>query len=126
MQFPTIPSPSDEVRVCLSNAYRPDDGFLVSIPWDGNTPVNARIESGNGVNLSTGVAQGRLRFLVNGTSLSDVQNDPTGVTMWQDTANDVVWINYVGGLTWYVSPWGSQDPQADVNIDREQFLILEK
>jgi hypothetical protein len=126
IQFPTIPAPSDKIQIGLSNAYRADDGFLVSIPWDGNTPVNARIESGSGVNLNTGVAQGRLRFLVNGASLSDVQNDPTGVTMWQDTANDVVWVKYVGGLTWYVSPWGNQSPQADANIDREQTLILEK
>jgi hypothetical protein len=125
LQFPTIPAPCDKIQIGLSNAYRADDGFLISIPWDGNTPVNGRIESGYGVNISTGVAQGLLRFLVNGTSLNDVQNDATGITMWQDTANDVVWINYVGGLTWNITPW-SGGPLSDTNIDREQRIILEK
>jgi hypothetical protein len=125
LQFPNVSPPVDKVEVTFRNAQSADSEFLVSIPWDGNTPVNARIESGSGVNLNTGVAQGRLRFLVNGTSLSDVQNDPTGVTMWQDTANDVVWVKYVGGLSWTVTPW-SGGPTSDANIDRDQFLILEK
>jgi len=35
----------------------------------------------------------------NGSSIADVLADPTGATMWQDTANDLVWFKHVGGLT---------------------------
>ena len=35
----------------------------------------------------------------NGNSIADVLADPTGGTLWQDTANDMVWFKHVGGLT---------------------------
>ena len=66
----------------------------------GGVPVTGRLDSGSGRQpLATRIAANTARAVNNaGTNLADVISDPTGGTMWQDTANDLVWIKYVGGL----------------------------
>ncbi len=114
--------PATGLRFQLTNAYRPTDTFLIAVPWSGNVPVTGRVESGLGVNLSTGVAQGVLRILSNtGNSIADVLADPTGGVIWQDTVNNEVWIKHVGGLNW---PMAAGGLQSDRNILRAQRVYL--
>jgi hypothetical protein len=73
------------------------------------------------MNPTTAVAQGRMRVFSNtGTSIGDVLTDLTGSTIWQDNANNCVWVQHVGGLTF---PF-SGDPLSDVNLQRLQILRL--
>jgi hypothetical protein len=114
--------PATGLRFRLTNAYRPTDTFLLAVPWAGNVPVAGRVESGTGVDLSTGVAEGVLRILSNtGNSIGDVLADPTGSVIWQDTVNNEVWIKHVGGLTW---PMAGGGLQSDANILRQQRVYL--
>jgi hypothetical protein len=122
LTFPGVNLPSSELRFRIHNAYRATDTFLICVPWSGSTPVGGRVESGFGVNQSTGVAEGVMRILSRtGNSIMDVLADPTGGVIWQDTANNEVWIKHVGGLVWPMAPG---DPQSDKNLVREQRVYL--
>lgn len=101
MVLPATTPPDDYFNVCIDNGWRADDWFLLALPWDGNTPVTGRLDHGtSGGSLANRVQAGTARELnANGNSIADVLADPTGATMWQDTANDLVWFKHVGGLT---------------------------
>lgn len=100
LRLPNASPPDDFFNVTIDNAWRPDDWFLLALPWSGSAPVTGRLDSGGGQQpLATRVQQGTARVLnSNGTSLADVIADPSGATIWQDTANDRVWVKHVGGL----------------------------
>ena len=122
LTFPGVNLPSSELRFRIHNGYRPTDTFLISVPWSGSTSVAGRVESGYGVNPATGVAEGVMRNFSNtGNSILDVMADPTGSVIWQDHANNEVWIKHVGGLVWSMVPG---DPMSDRNLVREQRVYL--
>jgi hypothetical protein len=123
LTFPGTPLPTASLEMRFANAYRSTDNFLIGLPWPGTVPVAGRLESGllYGMNPTTAVAQGRMRVFSNtGTSIGDVLTDLTGSTIWQDNANNCVWVQHVGGLTF---PF-SGDPLSDVNLQRLQILRL--
>ena len=60
-------------------------------------------------------------FSNTGNSIFDVMADPTGSVIWQDNANNEVWIKHVGGLVWSMVPG---DPLSDRNLVREQRVYL--
>lgn len=101
MVLPSTNPPDDYFNICIDNGWRADDWFLLALPWDGNTPVTGRLDHGTGGgSLANRVQAGTARELnTNGNSVNDVLADPTGATMWQDTANNLVWFKHVGGLT---------------------------
>jgi hypothetical protein len=122
LTFPGVNLPSSELRFRIHNGYRQTDTFLICVPWSGSTPVGGRVESGSNVNQSTGVAEGVMRVLLRtGNSVADVQADPTGSVIWQDTVNNEVWIKHVGGLVWEMA---AGDPMSDRNLVREQNVYL--
>lgn len=109
--FPGGVVPSTRLSATLTNAYRPSDTVIFALPWSGGVVASGHLESeGNASGLSAKLAVGAARLYSNsGSNLVDVLNDPTGVTMWQDTANNRIWIRYVGGLT-NNFPSGTSDP----------------
>jgi len=99
----TIPSgrmPVSELRVQFENLWRPTDRVLVGLPWPGNVPVTGRFDSGyDGFSQAQKVANNTTRLFVNnGTSIAHVLADTTGARIWQDTANNTVWVQPVGGM----------------------------
>ena len=122
LTLPGTPLPTSSLEMRFANAYRSTDNFLIGLPWPGTVPVAGRLESGlYGLNLSTAVAEGRMRVFSNtGNSIVDVLTDSTGSTIWQDNANNCVWIQHVGGLTFPISG----DPLSDQNLERLQILRL--
>jgi len=117
--------PEDNFNLALDNAYRSDDWVVIGLPWNGQVPITGRIDSGDGGgSLASRVANGTARELfATGTSLADVLNDPTGATMWQDTANDLVWVKHVGGLALNVFNY---DGRNDESLARRQLLRLSR
>ena len=52
-----------------------------------------------------------------------VMHPGTGQTIWQDTANNLVWIKYKGGLK--LSVW-KYDGRSDNSLERVQIIRLQK
>jgi hypothetical protein len=50
-----------------------------------------------------------------------VLNDATGVKIWQDSANNTVWIHHVGGLALNVYGY---DGHNDASLERRQIIRL--
>ena len=95
--------PTTDLSIYLKNAYRPDDSVLVGLPWPGATPVSGRLDAGYETHYTEAerLTSGTARLLHNtGTSISDVLADGTGATMWQDSANNTVWVQVIGGLNY--------------------------
>ena len=114
--------PSTGLNFRLLNAYRSTDTVLIGLPWSGSVPAGGRVESGDYVNPATGVAQGVMRvFSRTGNSIADVLADPTGSVIWQDTANNTVWMKHVGGLVW---PANSGHPDSRDNLARSQNVFI--
>jgi hypothetical protein len=109
--------------VYIANAYRPTDEFLIGLPWKGTIPAAGRVDSGeDGNSVAVKLAQGTTRlFSFTGTSIADVINDATGVTAWQDSANNRVWIHHLGGLA--LNVWG-YDGKNDASLARSQIIRL--
>lgn len=124
MTFPGESLPTTSLTMELYNAYRATDSFLLGLPWPGNIPVGGKVQSGYGVDPSTGVAQGRLRYFSRtGNSIADVLASPTGSVIWQDTANNTVWMKHVGGLNWVIDAYHG-GPESDTNLARPQLLYF--
>ena len=121
LTMPGTPLPTSSLSIVIGNAYLSTDNFLIGLPWPGTVPVAGRLESGSNVNVSTGVAEGRMRVFSNtGNSVGDVLADATGTTIWQDNANNCVWVQHVGGLAFPISG----DPLSHTNLRRDQILRL--
>jgi hypothetical protein len=123
LTFPAGPLPTSSLTVQLANAYRATDNFLIGVPWNGAIPAAGRLDSGyDGDSEATKLALGHARLYSNtGTSIADVLNDATGVKIWQDSANNTVWIHHVGGLALNVYGY---DGHNDASLERWQIIRL--
>jgi len=122
----TIPSgrmPVSQLRVSIENAWRADDRVLVGLPWPGNVPVQGRYDSGSdGRTIEQKLAGNFTRLFVrDGTSIAHVLADTTGRRIWQDTANNTVWVAPVGGMA--INIWG-YDGRNDDSLKRHHFVLL--
>lgn len=121
MTFPGESLPTRSLFMELHNAYRATDTFVIGLPWPGSIPAAGRVHSGYGADPVAGVSQGRVRhFQRTGSNLNDVLADPTGRVMWQDAANNTVWIKHVGGLVWQ----SGAAPDSDQDLARPQLLYI--
>jgi len=86
-------------------------------------PVAGRYDAGYDANTQAQkLTAGTTRlFAFTGADIDDVEADTTGVTAWQDTANDLVWVNLVGGMTLNVVDY---DGVSDASLHREHWLRL--
>ena len=125
LRLPNAAPPGDFFNVTIDNGWRADDWFLLALPWSGSAPVTGRLDSGGGnQSLATRIQLGTARALNSaGTSLSDVIADVTGSTMWQDTANELVWVKHVGGLELNVYNYNGTD---DASLMRRYQIRLSR
>jgi hypothetical protein len=123
LEYPDGEMPTTYFLAAMWNAYRSTDHVVVGIPWDGSVPVAGRYDAGYDANTQAQkLTAGTTRlFAFTGADIDDVEADTTGVTAWQDTANDLVWVNLVGGMTLNVVDY---DGVSDASLHREHWLRL--
>ena len=109
---PVFAPPNVVFSLSTLNLWEADDWIILCLPWDGNTTPYGRYQSSafhSSITNAVNTGQGR-RMDATGTSLQDVVNSD-GSVMWQDSANNVVWIKLAGGLEPY-STWTSNAQRA--------------
>ena len=103
LRFPGKALPKKfEMRV--DNAYRTTDSFVFSVSYDGNTPVTGYTVAGYTFQRDqmknwspTDPWYPAVRFFKPASSLAEVAASG-GDKVWQDKANNLVWIKFQGGL----------------------------
>jgi hypothetical protein len=123
LTFPSGRLPVSQLRVAIDNCYRPTDRLLIGLPWPGSVPVAGRLDSGfdsrtDAQKVAAGVAR---LFVNNGTSIADVLGDASGARIWQDSANNTVWVQPVGGLALNVYGY---DGRSEESLRRTQVVYL--
>jgi len=103
------------VSVIFTNLSRPTDSIVFAVSFDGTkTPVGVYGLPGAGKrhqwrlppNPNPGLVANtdQSRVLVPAANLAEVEADTTGTKMWQDRANNLVYVKLMGGLrtnAWY-------------------------
>ena len=104
-----------EVSLIFSNLSRPTDSFVIGVSFDGTknpvgvvgtTPDSAkrhRWALPPNPNLGNVANDGKSRVLVLAANLAEVEADTTGTKMWQDRANNLVYVKMKGGFS--TDPW---------------------
>jgi hypothetical protein len=105
--------PSQRVELSVTNAYRPEDQFLLGIRFSG-----ARVPQ-----ISVGPVYGpRSRNLRAAASFNQVA-DGDGSLFWQDTANQVIWVKMRTPLAQQALPVGT--PPNDEVLYQPYRLFIE-
>jgi hypothetical protein len=102
----------DTVSIWTTLCHKTEDWFLLGIPWDG-----ARVPSRVSLD-STGpfVGTAGRTISLSGSNIADVLADTSGATGWQDTANDMIWVQVRG------TDAGSFDQTAPVTVEANFVL----
>ncbi len=113
LDFPGEPVPNQRVELTVTNAYRPEDQFLLGIRFSGaNVPQ-----------VSVGPVYGaRSRYLRAAASFNEVENGD-GTVFWQDTANQVIWVKMRTPLAQQALPVGT--PPSDEVLYQHYRLFIE-
>jgi hypothetical protein len=103
MRFPGRPLPK-RLALNVTNAYRASDSFIFAVPFDGKIAATGYTLAGDHYNryfpqtyIPAGLTRPNLRLFKTASSLGEVVQS-NGDKLWQDTANNLVWIKFVGGL----------------------------
>ena len=103
LRFPGKPNPRS-FAMSVSNAFRAGDSFVFAVAFDGSVNATGYLLAGSEhnrddpKNWASGDARNQhVRRFTATSSLAEVQNSP-GDRLWQDRANNLVWIKYQGGL----------------------------
>jgi hypothetical protein len=102
------------VSLMFSNLSRPTDSFVIGVSFDGaKTPVGVVGATPDSAkrwrwalppNANLGLFDAnKARVLVAASSLAEVEADTTGTKMWQDRANNLVYVKMKGGFP--SDPW---------------------
>lgn len=128
--FPDGPMPTTFVSVFIKNAYRSDDSFLLGLPWPNGVVAKGRLDSGyendGTYSEATRITNGWTRIFdfSTATGAADVLADATGVTAWQDTATNTVWVHVVGGLAYPSSYTTNGGPTDDDYLSRPMTIRI--
>jgi hypothetical protein len=115
----TLPDPR-EVALNLSNAYRPDDSLILAISYSGSTPAQAYLSTEYNFTGTRADSPYR-RDLTPAADLPALLNADAD-SMWQDTANNLVWVKISGGLP---SPGEANwTPNSDDALYRGMYLRI--
>ena len=110
----------------IGNAYRATDSFVLAMSFDGTVPVTGYVFAGNqynrdaakGMDAATMAKYSNIRPLKLAASLNEVL-ESAGDKIWQDKANNLVWIRHQGGLT-----LPQQVPNSDADLYRMYSIKL--
>lgn len=103
LRFPGKPNPKS-FAMSVSNAYRSGDSFIFAVAFDGSVAAMGYELAGYKDNRddpmqwpATASQQQHVRRFVPANNLAEVVNS-AGEKLWQDRANNLVWIKHQGGL----------------------------
>jgi hypothetical protein len=103
MRFPGRAAPK-RLSVDVTNAFRAGDSFIFAMPFDGKVAATGYTLAGDHYNrhfpktyIDSGVTRPNLRLFKPASNLNEVLQS-NGEKLWQDKANNLVWIKFVGGL----------------------------
>ena len=86
----------------IRNAFRDSDSFVIAVSFDGNTPVTGYTYANEDKYQPRSFPPGDPRFasvrwFTPAASLAEVMNS-AGNLLWQDKANNLVWVKFKGGV----------------------------
>jgi G8 domain len=103
LRFPGRPLPK-RIALNVSNAYRAGDSFIFAMPFDGRQVATGYTLAGDQYNrfypktyIGKGALPTNLRLFKAASNFNEVVQS-SGDKLWQDTANNLVWIRFQGGL----------------------------
>ena len=103
LRFPGKPLPT-RFAMDVQNAYRNDDGFIFAVAFDGRTSATGYAVAGNRYGrfdvknwAASDARRSTARWFKPAASKEEVLKS-TGDKIWQDTANNLVWVKFQGGL----------------------------
>ena len=129
LRFPNDPLPKS-VAFNVINAFRDTDSFIIGIGFSGSVTAAGYTMSGNNVyrydakvSPTNGMyASTYARYFKPAASLAEVVAG-NGDLMWQDRANNMVWVRYRGGLG-YPLDFERIRPGSDADIYRQASVVL--
>ena len=129
LRFPNDPLPKS-VAFNVINAFRDTDSFVIGIGFSGSVTAAGYTMSGNNayrydakVSPTNGMyASTYARYFKPAASLAEVIAG-NGDLMWQDRANNMVWVRYRGGLG-YPLDFERVRPGSDADIYRQASVVL--
>jgi hypothetical protein len=112
----TLPDPSD-VTLSISNAYRADDSLIIGISYSGSANAQGYLTTHN----TAQIGSLHRRELVAVNSYSELVGTSMD-SIWQDRANNLVWVRISGGLP---SPGEANwAPNSDAELYRHMTLRI--
>jgi hypothetical protein len=110
VEFPSEPVPTD-VEVRFENMLEESDTLVLGVQFSGAVTPNAVYTIGGGSGAS-------VRVYTPAGSLQDVR-DSSGLTYWQDTTNNLVWVKLQGGS------WQFWDQSGQFAVPTSDELLYE-
>lgn len=115
LRFPGYAAPK-RVAMSVSNMLTPGDGFVMAVAFDGTLNAGGNLIAGfNEGDIATWAATDSrwqfVRKIRQGATLDEVKAS-AGDVLWQDRANNLVWVKVRGGLP-YPSIWADAPNAAD-------------
>ena len=129
LRFPNDPLPKS-IAMAVTNAYRASDSFLIAVGFDGT--VNATGYTVAGANThrmdpkawpANAPYAKYARHFKPAASLAEVIAG-AGDLMWQDRANNLVWVRFRGGLGYPFEYELPIVPGSDADLLRQYSIVL--
>ncbi len=93
----SLPPPAQEFKLALTNMHTTADQIILGVPFSGSVTARAYLTTRNNYESALPGAPHR-RDLVQVSSFNEMLT--TDNSMWQDVANQRVWVNVRGGVPW--------------------------
>jgi G8 domain len=129
LRFPNDPLPKS-IAMTVNNAYRDNDTLLLGIGFDGRvTPAGYTVAGTNSHRMDPKVWTPEMpyykyaRYFKPAASLAEVTAG-NGDLMWQDKANNLVWVKYRGGLGYPFEYELPIVPGSDEDLLRQYSVVL--
>lgn len=120
LTFPGNSPPTTAMKCKVVNADGASDTFELALPWDSATTPKVAFKSGANLTYpSSGeISAGKARILSSAADHAAVTAG-AGDKYWNDTANSLIWVKWVGGLT---ANYGSTEEDQ---LFKPNFIIIE-
>ena len=112
VRFPGRPIPS-WVAFTIRNGYRSSDAVLVAVSFSGSVTATAYTVSGQEHNRENPPDRSYVRSFTPVSSLAEVAA-ATAPSLWQDRANNLVWLKYRGGMAY--------PNEANLKVNSDEWL----
>lgn len=113
----SLPPPVQEFKLSLMNMHTTDDQIILSVPFSGSVTARAYLTTRENYDSAAPGAPHR-RDLTQVSSFAALLS--TDNSMWQDTANNQVWVNVRGGVPWEggapLNPFSDAALYRDTNL----------